>query len=268
MSILTSIRARLIPPPKPDAYVVSYPKSGRTWLRALIGKYFADQNRLPQQSMFNTKFLKLDTGVPFSRLCFTHAGSEMKREVSYQNFSVNLRDFADKRVTLLGRDIKDTIVSAYFQAHKRLGVFDGSISNFIRTDEFGVRKILSFYSAWLENIEKIDDLLLIMYEELHADTAGTLRRVLHFLGESTIHEASLASSVAFSSFQNLKKVEGENRFGHSRLHVADGEDPESYKVRKGKVGGFSQYLSEEDIKYIDGVISSIGFSFADFRGPS
>ena len=54
----------------------------------------------------------------------------------------------------------------------------------------------------------------------------------------------------------MKAMEKTNSFGTSRLKPADPRDPESYKVRKGKVGGFVDYLDPKEIKYCDEAIAN------------
>ncbi|MGB3794951.1 MAG: hypothetical protein WA957_01445, partial [Alteraurantiacibacter sp.] len=46
----------------------------------------------------------------------------------------------------------------------------------------------------------------------------------------------------------------QDSFNHERLRPADPENLDSFKVRRGKVGGFVDYFSDEDIAYIDDYI--------------
>ncbi len=38
-------------------------------------------------------------------------------------------------------------------------------------------------------------------------------------------------------------------------------DNDSFKVRKGKVGNYTEHLSSEDIDYVDGLIEKVGCDF-------
>ena len=38
----------------------------------------------------------------------------------------------------------------------------------------------------------------------------------------------------------------------------------SFKVRKGKVGGFREYLSEDDVAYVDAQIAALGAAGCDW----
>jgi hypothetical protein len=47
----------------------------------------------------------------------------------------------------------------------------------------------------------------------------------------------------------MQKLEAAGAFDSNILHPGDVRDPESFKVRRGKVGGYREYLSFEDQKY-------------------
>ena len=53
----------------------------------------------------------------------------------------------------------------------------------------------------------------------------------------------------------------EGRYNRFILGAGDPADPESYKVRKGKVGGYVDYLSQDHIAYIDDCIRELGNPF-------
>ena len=45
--------------------------------------------------------------------------------------------------------------------------------------------------------------------------------------------------------------------GSRRLMVKDSGNPESFKVRRGKVGGYTDYFSEQELGEIDRLIAQI-----------
>lgn len=237
---------------EPDIYIISYPKTGRTWVRTLIGKALVEHYNLPEKKLLKTKYLTAAAGLP--RTQFSHDGSKMAAKTPYTELLSDKSRYKDKKVVLLTRDIKDTLVSAYFQATKRIHVFDGHISQFIRSDLYGAQKILTFYKIWHDNQTIPKEFLRISYEDLHQDPVGTLIRILRFIGANDIEEPLARAAVEFSSFDNLKKMESEDHFKSSRLKPRDISDPESFKVRKGKIGNYTEYLSEDDIGYINELI--------------
>ena len=250
---------------EPDVYVISYPKSGRTWLRALIGKYLSLKHDLPEDSILSTKIITSESSLP--KVSFTHDGAGMSDKTKLKHLSHDKQVYANKKVILMGRDIKDTLVSAYFQATKRINVFDGTISEFIATEEFGAERILGFYDIWSQNQHTPKSFLFIRYEDMHQDPRGILGKVLEFIGEVNPVENLLDQSIEYCSFNNLKKLETQNKFKKGILKPANTNDPESFKVRKGKIGGYTEYLSEEDVAFIDKAIADYNFDFSKFRNP-
>ena len=183
-ALLRKIRCKINHSNEPDIYVISYPKSGRTWLRALIGKYLSLKYKIPEHKILLTEFITNQSGLP--RVWCSHDGSSLKNGTKYQNLSHDRMRYADKKVILLGRDIKDTLVSAYFQATKRRNIFKGTIFEFIRDERFGILKILTFYDIWLQDRHVPKSILFIRYEDLHQNPKDTVRKVLSFIGENSI----------------------------------------------------------------------------------
>lgn len=245
-----------------EVYLISYPKSGRTWLRALIGKYLSEKYKLPEKYLLQTENITSQVGL--SSTSFTHDGSSMMNQIKYQDLPQDKSEYSDRKVILMGRDIKDTLVSCYFQAYKRIKIFEGTISDFVRSEEFGVSKIVQFYKIWLQNKDVPKSLLFLKYEYLHEQPVEILKSVLEFLDEPNVNQEYVESAIEYCRFENLKKAEKENKFGTSDLRPGDANDPESFKVRKGKVGGYLEYLSPEDIEFVDGVIENQKFSFSRF----
>ena len=105
-------------------------------------------NGLPESEMLRIRAVTRDSGLPLTD--FWHDGSDQYHQKPYQELSSDKSFYRDKKVVLLSRDVKDTLVSAYFEATKK-GIFDGSISEFIRSDLYGAKKIVTFYKHWYEN---------------------------------------------------------------------------------------------------------------------
>ena len=47
----------------------------------------------------------------------------------------------------------------------------------------------------------------------------------------------------------MKKLEAAGAFDSKILKPGNVTDPESFKVRRGKVGGYREYLTEDDQRY-------------------
>ncbi len=242
-----------------DAYLLSYPKAGRTWLRALIGKALVDHYGLPERKLLRTEELTGAAGLPVA--AFDHDQTAMIAGMRWQDMPTDRMAYQGSRVLLIGRDVRDNLVSAYFQATRRINVYAGTISEFIRHDAYGIEKILAFYRIWSESRHIPTTFDFIKYEDLHRDTAGSLRRVLAFLG-ATVRDSTIRAAVDYCRFENLRKAEIEDRFRANMLRPARTDDPEAFKLRQGKVGNYSKYLSTDDIAYIDAAVTARGCEFA------
>ena len=247
--------------PHSDAVIVSFGKSGRTWFRMLLSRFYARKYGLPEGSLMEfDEFHRANPRVPV--LFFTHdnylkdfAGHDRKSDL-----------YAGKRIILLVRDPRDTAVSQYFQWKHRIVARkkeingypsgDVDIHDFITGEAAGIPKIIAFMNAWARDIEAFPSLLLVKYEDLKSDTARQLGLTLAFLGEQPT-DAEIADATQYASVENMRKMEQENagKFGaNARLKPADANDPSSFKVRRAKVGGWRDYVTEEQADAIDGMV--------------
>ncbi|MDQ3199728.1 MAG: hypothetical protein M3Q46_11205, partial [Verrucomicrobiota bacterium] len=62
----------------------------------------------------------------------------------------------------------------------------------------------------------------------------------------SVSEVAFAQALEFSEFGQMQKLESAGAFDSKILRAGDARDPESFKVRRGKIGGFQDYLSPED----------------------
>ena len=66
-------------------------------------------------------------------------------------------------------------------------------------------------------------------------------------------DAHVDAAVEYSSYENMKKMEGKEqfRFAGGRMMPRDKDNPNSYKVRRAKVGGYRDYFTDEEVAAID-----------------
>lgn len=206
------------------------------------------------------EFHRVNARIPI--LFFTH-DNYLKDYAGHDN---KLLNYGGSRVVLLVRDPRDTAVSQYFQWKHRIVPRKKIINNypsghlevpdFIMGDAAGIPRIIDFMNAWATDIARFPELMLIKYEDLKADTAGELGRVLRYLGQQPTDE-ELADAASFSSIENMRKMERENAgkmAANTRLKPADASDPSSFKVRRAKVGGWLDYVSEGQAATIDQMV--------------
>jgi hypothetical protein len=237
-----------------ERLVVSFPKSGRTWLRVLMGAAEAARAGLPLDKG-SAAWLRLDAPELDGRpVLFTHALSSSPGE-PIEHVELFLRYVADRARVFLVRDPRDTVVSYYFQQVKRRGGDWGDVpeklADFARHPFYGVERIVALLNASRHAFESgLGPALIVSYEALHADPANTLGRVLRFLGAAALPPDALARAVEFARFDNMRKLEARGGLG-SRLRPADPNDAESFKTRKGVVGGYTSYFDADDVAWID-----------------
>lgn len=219
----------------PKTVIVSHPKSGRTWLRAMFA----------------------EAGV--GRVCFSHAGSSEQASLTISSLRQIVSLWRHKRILLLIRDPRDTVVSFFFQATRRSRVFSGSFAEFVRDPTFGIERIIEFNLLWLSEPTRFADFRLLTYEQLHRDTPTRFSEAAQFLTGRPLNEFNLKRAVNRSSFEALHAMElsgeGRKRWG-VRLSPGDRLDPESFKTRRGIIGGWRDYFSAGDEEHAAGLLKA------------
>lgn len=240
--------------------VISYGKSGRTWVRVLIWRYFSKKHGFAGEGISEFDEFRLkNPQVPV--LFFTH--DNYLKDFMGHDRKIDL--YGSSRVVLLVRDPRDTAVSQFFQWKHRIvprkkilndyPLAETDIHGFI-TGPAGIPKIIEFMNAWARDIERFPNLLVVKYEDLRADTKTQLARILAFFGQQPSAE-ELEDSVTFASIDNMRRMEQENATkatAHRSLKPGDVSDPSSYKVRRAKVGGWKDYVTDEQADAIDRLV--------------
>ncbi len=259
---------------KADCVVVSFGKSGRTWLRVMLSRAYQVKHGLPENYLLSFSNLHLaNRAIP--KIFFTH-------DNYLKDFSPNAdtkADYRDKKVVLLVRHPADVAVSEYHQWRYRMRQYKKALNEYPEHDEevelfdfvtnrkAGLKRILGFMDSWAEAIPTMPNLLIVRYEDLRADPEDTLGRILDFMGTPGNAE-EIREAVSFASFENMKKQEAGQafRFRGGRYAARDLKNPASFKVRRGKVGGYRDYFSEDELAEIDRIISSRLSSLFGYEG--
>jgi hypothetical protein len=124
-----------------------------------------------------------------------------------------------------------------------------TVSEMLRDEKFGMHAIINAMNHWLNEFSRRDNFTLVRYEALRASPAEHFRDLLAVLGESSPNANIFQEALELSRFENMQKLEAAGSFDSNILHPGDVRDPESFKVRRGKVGGYSEYLSTEDQQF-------------------
>ena len=246
-----------------DFVLVSFGKSGRTWLRVMLSRVFQQLAGAGKDTMLEfDNFKRRDPTLP--SLFFTH-GNYLR---DYTGHWDSKADFYDKKVVLLVRDPRDVAVSQYFQwkyrmlpRKKMLNRYpphgaEVSLFDFVMSADSGLPVVLDFFEMWQRELPKVKDSLVVRYEDMRADPGRELSRVLAFFS-LPFTEAHVEEAVAFASYDNMKRLEQDRVFsGHGqRLLPGNKANPDSYKVRRAKVGGYRDYFDDEQLAAIDALMA-------------
>jgi hypothetical protein len=245
-------------------YLVSYPKCGRTWLRLMIGEAIRTHFDLPDHDLLDLPGLTRAAGLPAAGL--THDNADPWGAVNWDRMGRDKSVFRGKDVILLTRDPRDVVVSFYLHSVKRARSFDGSISEFIRHPSLGIRKVLGFNNIWAENLHVPGRVLCLTYENLHAAPRSVLREALGFLGAADVPSHLVTEAVNASRIDRMRSMERQALLSGTVLRPGARDDSESFKARRGKVGGYVDYLDPSDMAYVEAVIAEMGDPFAPAVG--
>ena len=247
-----------------DFVITSFGKSGRTWMRILLSRFFQLRVGMPEQTLIGfDNFHRKDAVAP--RFFFTH-DNYLK---DYSGNADSKADFYGKKVVLLVRNPYDTAVSQYFQWKHRMRPVKKALNgypphgeevalfDFVMKAFGGLPTVVDFLNLWLREAEAVSEVLIVRYEDLRADTAGELTRVLNFMGQAPDAE-EVAEAVRFASVENMRNMEQKKVFwlDGRRMTPGNKNEPNSFKVRRAKVGGYRDYFSEEQLAEMEALVES------------
>ena len=247
-----------------DIVIVSFGKSGRTWLRVMLSRVYQLMHGLPERYLMGfDNYHHMNRSVP--RIFFTH-DNYIKDYTGHRDSKV---DFYDKKVALLARDPRDVAVSQFFQWQYRMKPNkkllnrypeegrDVSVFDFVMDPDAGLPKIIAFMNLWAREAPKLKGFMLVRYEDLRSNPAGTLEALLEFL-DTPATKDQIAEAVEFGSYENMKKMEQKQVFWLSggRMVPKDRDNPNTYKVRRAKVGGYRDYFDDSQVEQIDALVDN------------
>lgn len=241
-----------------DYVVLSRAKSGRTWLRVMLSRLYQQRFGLPDNVLLEyDNFRAHDPAAPVVAFTHGHGLDALARDARRGE---RLRRMP---VVFLYRDPRDVAVSEYFQSMRRAASYKRSLYGvesaesmleFLLHSPLGLPAICNHLNHWHRELASWPSVHRLRYEDLRADPEGQLAALCEFLGQPAEAD-SIADAVAFASFEALKRKERDDFFSNQRLRARDKDDPDSYKVRRGKVGGWRDYFAADEIVRIDEAVA-------------
>ncbi|CAH8383438.1 unnamed protein product [Eruca vesicaria subsp. sativa] len=242
-----------------DIILATTPKSGTTWLKALL---FALIHR--------NKFLvsckhPLLVGNPHSLVPYLEAAYRVSPDVSfselpsprlmqthltYHSLPVSIKSSSCK-IVYCCRNPKDMFVSLWHFGRKLSPE---------ETAEYPIEKVVEAFCEgkfvggpfwdqvleyWYESRKNPNKVLFVTYEDLKKQTEVEVKRIAEFIGCGFSADEEVSEIVKLCSFESLSKLEV-NRQGK----LPNGVESNSY-FRKGEIGGWRDTLSEFLAEVID-----------------
>ena len=253
-----------------QSIVIGHPKSGNTWLRTMIARAYQVRYGLPPTVALKTDELaRKDARIP--RFCVSNGyysyEGELGKLLKQENPDA---DLAKKPIVLLARHPADIAVSWYLQFTRRVSPAKRELINatlerpidkdgigrwdFVMRSAIGLHSIIDFLNEWERCLQRYPRTLIIRYEDMRSVPYETLKRVTDFLGDP-FEERELREAVEFGSFENLRRLEASGFFKYGGLARSRGSGPESAKVRRGKVEGYRDDFSPEQVDEIDALLA-------------
>jgi len=184
-----------------DIFLVSFPKSGNTWTRFLLANL-----RFPDQP---ATWANINRLIPDPTVTTKRDFDQMPRPriiKSHECF-----DPRYPRVVYIVRDPRDVVVSQYHYHRKIRKIEDDSpmekfVTRFLAGETCPHGSWGQNVSTWLTTSEGNPRFLLLRYEDLVADTARELAKVVAFLDLSAGPER-IAQAVERSSADRMRQLE-------------------------------------------------------------
>jgi len=212
--------------------LVSYPKSGSTWVRFVLGNYLSGNQ---------CDFHNVDEWVPDVHAVGDAVGGTTGLRLQKSHFP---KAGAMGPVVYLVRDGRDVAVSYY--KHQ--------LKNRVIRDDYGFDRFLDDFNkgavfpgiSWNDHVMSwcADDagpLLIIRYEDLLTDAGKQISCIMRFCGLE-VDEVRLASAIEASSFEAMRELEKKQ---HDSAKHLSGTRADIRHVREGKAGTWRDYFGDD-----------------------
>lgn len=226
-----------------DVYVVTYLKSGTTWMQVILYNMLTDGDMnfdhiydvspWPKNQAFKNEPVEKINQMPSPRILKSHE--------SYEEFDASMKG----KIVYVYRDGKDVAVSLYHHNKNYLdpdATLDGTFEEFF-TKEKAIMNWFKFNAEWLENKNNLQ-ILYVTYQQLSDDFENTILRIGKFLNTEITPER-YQKIKEHSSFEFMKA--NEQKFGE--VPAVKSQKVYNEFIRKGKSGEGERQLQPERIEY-------------------
>lgn len=269
---------------KSDILIATVPKSGTTWLKALIYSTLTRTRFLIGSDSHPLLFSNSHDLVPFLeyKLYANGAIPELSgfgsprifaTHVPYPSLPESVLTDSDVKIVYLCRNPLDTFISSWHfinsvrkDSHSGFTIeeaFDMFCNGYVGFGPFWEHML----GYWKQSVSDPEKVLFLKYEDMKNDVVSVIFKLGEFLGMRFTAEEVAAGVVAeiakMCSFENLKELEA-NKTGKS---ICGFENRSLF--RKGEVGDWVNYLTAEMGERMRAVVveklGGSGLSFAGFE---
>jgi hypothetical protein len=238
-----------------DVFIVSYPRSGNTWTRFLIG------NLLYQDDPIT--FANIESRIPEIYFNPDHAMRRLPRPrilKSHESFQPRY-----PRIIYIVRDPRDVCVSNYHHNVKAGNIpddfpMDDFVPRFLRAEfdtQFG--SWADNAGSWLAMREGSGNFLLLRYEDMKQNAAGELTRVAEFLQRCSFRDVKptperLARAIELSTAERMRTLETQQAKDWALTRITRQDKP---FVRTAVAGGWKNILSAESVALLESTLQPL-----------
>ncbi len=212
-----------------DVFLVSYPRSGNTWMRFLIANLYNEiENHFDEIDFFNIHEIVPEIG----KASIFKFGNFPKIVKTHQEYDKKFNS-----VILILRSPYDALYS-YYKYLNREKTLNLSLSEVIHHDKFGIQASIKHANSYISNC---NNLQIVTYEQLQSDPFKYFKNTTLYLGMDCTDQ-NIINAINKSSFKSMRKLEEIKGRKYGARDV--------FFTRSGKVGeGFSR-IDLGDRKYI------------------
>ena len=240
-----------------DVAVVGFPKSGTSWIQVMLTNMYDDwgNHKLPLSKVPSLH----GDGNDFPTMHYYGYETALALESPRLMKSHLRREYFPARwpehgkVVHITRNPKDVCVSFYFESAGFAELSKGKVK--LPTDFDGFVEAFTggevAFSPYVDNIAswwnfEHPNLCKLVYEDFRHEPRAALEKVAQFLGKP-VTEERLTEVAEKGLFENMK--DNDYRFQINHVDLREGTDKPF--VRKGKIGGWRDYLTMSQSEVID-----------------
>jgi Sulfotransferase domain len=249
--------------------IIAHPKSGNTWLKVMLTRLYSLRHGIAAGDFAKYPSLA-DRNPAMPRFAATNGWYSYERAIGDRlQPEAPDSELKHKPVILLARNPLDIAVSWFFQFTKRQSAHKQELINaelqhpvdrnnidmwtFVRHSDIGLPSLIDFLNYWERALAGLDKTLITSYEALRANPAAVLKQITTLMGDE-FSDADIQAAVDFGAFDNLRKLESEGFFRSGGLTLRNAGDPESFKVRRAKVGGYRDYFTPAQADELEALV--------------